>query len=266
MDDLFYFEADETEPPHAPDVREVANYVRAMEYGLERLKELPISGRLIREIHEILMTNIRGGHSHTTPGEFRTSQNWIGPPGCSLMDSTFVPPPVEEMKEAFALLEKYLNTSPREPLLIQCAMMHYQFEAIHPFIDGNGRVGRLLIPFLLCERGVLSQPLLYLSSFFEHYRDDYYRRLLAVSREGDWRSWVEFFLRGVITQSQEGLTSAKAILDLHAEFREAIRSKRPPHTASRILDQLFTNPVLSVAKLLKFGSGLSNCSKGSQTP
>lgn len=127
--------------------------------------------------------------------------------------------------------------------------MHYQFEAIHPFIDGNGRVGRLLITFLLCERGLLSQPLLYLSAFFERYRDEYYRRLLAVSQEGDWRGWIEYFLRGVSTQAQAGLESAKAILDLHAEFAETLRMRRPPQTASRILDHLFTNPILSIANL-----------------
>jgi len=249
MDDLFYFEADESEPPRAPDVQEVANYVRAMEYGLKRLKELPISGRLVREIHERLMKDTRGGQSHATPGEFRHTQNWIGPPGCSLMDATMVPPPVDEMKEAFSTWEKYLNSSPSEPVLIQCAFMHYQFEAIHPFIDGNGRVGRLLITFLLCERGLLSQPLLYLSAFFERYRDEYYRRLLAVSQVGDWRGWIEYFLRGVSTQAQAGLESAKAILDLHAEFAETLRMRRPPQTASRILDHLFTNPILSIANL-----------------
>lgn len=246
MDDLFFFEADESEPPHAPDVREVANYVRALEYGLKRIKELPISGRLVREIHEHLMKDVRGGNIPNAPGEFRRSQNWIGPPGCTLMEATFVPPPVNEMQEALAAWEKYLNTTPREPVLIQCALMHYQFEAIHPFVDGNGRVGRLLITFLLCERGVLSQPLLYLSAFFERHRDEYYRRLLAISEKGDWRGWIEFFLRGIIVQSKEALENANAILDLHANMMGKIQSKKTPHTARRIIDHLFGNPIISI--------------------
>ncbi|MFQ5632084.1 MAG: Fic family protein [bacterium] len=246
MDDLFYFEADESEPPHAPDVREVANYVHALEYGLKRIKELPISGRLVREIHERLMKDVRGGHTHSTPGEFRRSQNWIGPPGCTLMEATYVPPPVVEMQDALADLEKYLNNPAKEPVLVQCALMHYQFEAIHPFLYGNGRVGRLLITFLLCERDVLSQPLLYLSAFFERYRDEYYRRLLAVSQQGDWRGWIEFFLRGIIVQSKEALENANAILDLHAELVSKVQSKKAPHTARRIIDHLFANPIVSI--------------------
>jgi len=250
MDDLFFFEADESDPPRAPDVREVANYVRTMEYGLERLKTLPVSGRLVREIHEHLMTGVRGGHA--TPGEFRRTQNWIGPPGCTLMHATFVPPPVEEMHAALSEWEKYLNERPREPPLIQCALMHYQFEAIHPFIDGNGRVGRLLITFLLCERGLLSLPLLYLSAFFERYRDEYYRRLLAVSQEGDWRGWIEFFLRGVATQAQEACDNAGAILNLHEEVQNQVRAagKAPRHTL-RIVDRLFKIPVVAVSVLAK---------------
>lgn len=248
MEDLFFFEADETEPPRVPDVQEVANYVQAMEYGLKRLETLPISGRLVREIHEILMRNVRG--EHATPGEFRRTQNWIGPPGCTLMEATFVPPPVEDMKTAFSFWEKYLNEDPKEPPLIQCALMHYQFEAIHPFIDGNGRVGRLLISFLLCERGMLPLPLLYLSSFFERHRDEYYERLLDVSRRGNWRGWIDFFLRGVATQAEEATQSASAILDLNSELQERVRaSKNAPRHTLRVIDRLFENPVISVPKL-----------------
>lgn len=250
MDDLFFFEADESESPRTPDVREVANYVRTMEYGLERLKTLPVSGRLVREIHEHLMKGVRGGHA--TPGDFRRTQNWIGPPGCTPMQAAFVPPPVEEMHATLSEWEKYLNEGPREPPLIQCALMHYQFEAIHPFIDGNGRVGRLLITFLLCERGLLSLPLLYLSAFFERYRDEYYRRLLAVSQEGDWRGWIEFFLRGVAFQAQEACDNAEAILDLNEEVQNQVRSagKAPRHTL-RIVDRLFKIPVVAVSNLAK---------------
>lgn len=249
LSDLFFFEADESEQPQVADVREVANYVRALEYGLKRVKELPLSGRLIREIHKILMKDARGGHAYNTPGEFRKSQNWIGPPGCTLTDATFVPPPVDEMPNLLSAWEKYLNNAAKEPILIQCALMHYQFEAIHPFIDGNGRVGRMLITFMLCTRNALSQPLLYLSAFFERYRDEYYRILLSVSQKGDWRRWIEFFLRGIITQSKEALDDANAILDLHAEFTSTVQTGKAPHAARRIVDHLFTNPVISITRL-----------------
>ncbi|MEA3365898.1 MAG: Fic family protein, partial [Candidatus Hydrogenedentes bacterium] len=252
MNDLFFFEADESEPPEVPDVREVANYVYAMEYGLKRLETLPVSGRLVREIHEHLMRGVRGGHA--TPGEFRRSQNWIGAPGCTftLMQATYVPPPVPEMKEALSAWERYLNGNPKEPVLIQCALMHYQFEAIHPFVDGNGRVGRLLITFLLCERKRMPFPLLYLSAFFEKHRDEYYRRLQAVSQRGDWRGWIEFFLRGVAIQAKEAYDNAKAILDLHQEMVESIRAARnaPRHTL-RVVDHLFKNPIVSAPNLAK---------------
>ena len=249
MDDLFYFEADENEPPRVPDVREVANYVRALNHGLDRLADLPISTRLIREIHGELKRDIRA--SHVTPGEFRQSQNWIGPPGCTLRDATIVPPPVPEMTRGLSDWEKYDHSNAKEPPLVQCALMHYQFEAIHPFLDGSGRVGRLLITFFLCERGMLSQPLLYLSAFFERHRDEYYRRLLAVSQRGDWRRWLEFFLRGVAVQAKEALEGTRSILDLHAEYRERLGRKRTPTAAIRLVDHLFENPVVSMAVLAK---------------
>jgi len=247
MDDLFFFEADSSQPLRAPDVREVANYVRAMEHGLERVKTLPLSCRLVRELHQRLMTGVRGDRA--TPGQMRRSQNWIGAPGCTLDEAAFVPPPVDEMRDALTAWEKYLHSDAKEPALIQCALMHYQFEAIHPFLDGNGRVGRLLITFLLCERGRLSQPLLYLSSFFEKHRDEYYRRLLAVSRQGDWRGWIEFFLRGVSIQAREALEDTEAILGLHARFRGMLTGKRISQATVRLVDRLFVNPVVSVKKL-----------------
>ena len=162
LDDLFFLEADETAPPPASDVKEIFNYVQAMEYGIKRLEDLPVSYRLICEIHEILMEGVRG--EHASPGSMRRTQNRIG--GNSEMDATYVPPPVPEMKQCFSDMEKYIHSDPQEPALIQCALIHYQFEAIHPFLDGNGRVGRLLIPFMLLEKKLLSQPLLYLSGFF----------------------------------------------------------------------------------------------------
>ncbi len=191
LSDLFFFEAAEADEPEVPDVREVRNYVQAMEHGIKVLADLPVSVRLVRQIHEILMQGVRGEHS--APGELRRTQNWIGPKGCALNDATYVPPPATEIRKALSDWEKYYHSDPTDPPLIQCALMHYQFEAIHPFLDGNGRIGRLLITFLLYERQILSQPLLYLSSFFEKNRDEYYERLLMVSKRGSWRGWFEFF-------------------------------------------------------------------------
>ncbi|MFQ5804219.1 MAG: Fic family protein [Candidatus Methylomirabilales bacterium] len=244
LGDLFFFEAAPAEPPRVPDVREVYNYVRALEYGLARLKDLPLSSRLVREIHARLMEGVRG--AHLTPGEFRQSQNWIGPPGCTLHEATFVPPPLHEMKDAMGLWEKYLYSESPEPPLVQCALMHYQFEAIHPFLDGNGRVGRLLITFFLCERGHLPQPLLYLSAFFEGYRDEYYRRLLAVSQQGDWPGWIAFFLRGVSEQATDAVQTAERILDLQSAYRERIQGRRSPGPTLDILGGLFVNPYVTI--------------------
>jgi Fic family protein len=250
LSDLFIFEAAQMEQPRAADVVEVRNYVRAMEYGVKRVVELPISTRLICEIHRILLEGVRG--QHATPGELRRSQNWIGPAGCSLKDATFVPPPVEEMKEALSLWEKYLHSDPEEPPLIQCALMHYQFEAIHPFLDGNGRMGRLLLTFFLCEKGYLTQPLLYLSEFFDRYRDEYYSRLLAVSQAGDWRGWIDFFARGVANQAKEALSDAKRILELHSEYEELLmETKKIPESAHRLVNEIFENPFISVSGLSK---------------
>ncbi len=184
LSDLFFFEASGTIDPQTPDVREVSNYVKALEHGLARLKKLPVSLRLIREMHEQLMGGARG--DHLTPGEFRRSQNWIGPPGCTLMDAVYVPPPEDEMTEALDHLEKYLHSASSLPPLVRLALIHYQFEAIHPFLDGNGRIGRLLLTLLLCAEGLLPHPLLYLSAYFERHRQEYYRLLLAVSQSGHW--------------------------------------------------------------------------------
>lgn len=250
MNDLLQFEAEPQDIPAVPDVREVYNYVLAMELGLRLLQDLPLSTRLVREIHRRLMQDVRGGHA--TPGEFRTSPNWIGPPGCTLSEATFVPPPPHEMLRALSDWERHLHAQTIEPPLIQCAFMHYQFEAIHPFIDGNGRVGRLLITFFLCERGHLTQPLLYLSAFFEKYRDEYYRRLLAVSQKGDWAGWLAFFLRGVREQARDALGTTKMIIDLHNEYRRKVGDeKRVPQAASRLIDELFLNPFVSVATLAR---------------
>jgi len=250
LNDLFFYEAAEMEEPKVPDVKEVRNYVKAMEYGLKRLKQLPVSVRLISEIHKVLMEDVRGKGS--APGEIRHTQNWVGPIGCSLDEATYVPPPVQEMQKTLSDWEKYFHSSPDDPFLIQCALMHYQFEAIHPFLDGNGRIGRLLIIFFLCEKGYLTQPLLYLSAFFERYREEYYSRLLAISQRGDWRGWIEFFLRGLIIQANDAISDAKRILDLHEEYQNSLEgTKKVPESSHRLIDEIFLNPVISISGLSK---------------
>jgi Fic family protein len=235
--------------PVPSDVREVRNYVAALDHGRRRLSSLPLSLRLVRETHEILMRGVRGGQA--TPGEFRRTQNWIGPPGSTLKDATFVPPPVPEMNEALHSWERYLHERGRTPDLVQCALVHEQFEAIHPFLDGNGRVGRLLITLFLIERLRLSQPLLYLSAFFESRRDDYYRLLQRVRTHGDWDSWLGFFLEGVADTANEGVERSGRLLDLRERFRRKLRGKA---RTLDLLDDLFQNPYITVAraeKLLK---------------
>ena len=247
LDDLFFFEADETEPPPMSDVKEIRNYVRAMEYGIKQLPKLSISYRLICEIHEILMKGVRG--EHATPGSMRISQNWIG--GRTLMDATYVPPQVADMKQCFSDLEKYIHSNAREPALIQCALVHYQFEAIHPFVDGNGRIGRLLIAFMLLEKGLLSEPLLYLSDFFERHRDEYNKLLLNVSQKGDWKAWLTFFLNGVRQQSEDALLTIQQLLALQNRYREIAAGQRVPKVVNRLIDYLFASPAVSVSELSK---------------
>ena len=247
LEDLFIFEADQTELSPMSDVKEIINYVRAMEYGIKRLEDLPVSSRLICETHEILMQGVRG--EHATPGSMRTSQNWIG--GRTLRDAIYVPPQVADMKQCFSDLEKYIHSNAQEPALIQCALVHYQFEAIHPFLDGNGRIGRLLITFMLLEKGLLPQPLLYLSDFFERYRDEYYRLLLNVSQKGDWKAWITFFLNGVRQQSENALSTIQKLLDLQSQYRALATGRRVPKIVNRLIDYLFASPVISISALSK---------------
>ena len=249
LDDLFFFEADETEPSPVSDVKEIINYVRAMEYGIKRLEDWPISYRLVCEIHGILM---KGGRSEgATPGSMRTLQNWIGSPGCTLMDATYVPPPVPEMKQCFSDLERYIHSNAKEPALIQCALVHYQFEAIHPFLDGNGRIGRLLITFMLLKKKLLSQPLLYLSDFFERHRNEYYELLLNVSQKGDWKAWITFFLNGVRQQSEDALLTIQELLDLQNQYKVLAIGQRIPKVVNRLIDYVFASPIISISALSK---------------
>ena len=254
LEELFLFEADEMQPPAIPDVQEVVNYVRAMEYGIQRMQELPLTSRFLCEIHEILMKGVRG--EHATPGFLRTTQNWIGSPGCTLMDATYVPPPVPEMKQCFSDLEKYIHSDAREPALIQCALVHYQFEAIHPFVDGNGRIGRLLIILMLLEKKLLSQPMLYLSDFFEAHREAYYQSLLDVSQKGNWKAWLTFFLNGVRQQAEEALLTTQNLLTLNEEYRRIAKGPKVPKSVNLLIDRLFGKPIVSISELTKT-SGMS---------
>jgi Fic family protein len=229
--------------PPASDLREVQNYALALEYGLQRVETLPISLRLVRELHERLLHGVRG--EAATPGEFRRTQNWIGSPGCTLNDASYVPPPVHEMREALSALEKYLHARDEHPPLVRLALVHYQFEAIHPFLDGNGRVGRLLTSLLLVQWKLLPLPLLYLSAFFEKHRQEYYNLLLAVSQSGLWSEWVEFFLRGVSEQARDAIARAKRLQDLQREWQLKLRAERATGLVLDILDRLFETPIIS---------------------
>jgi Fic family protein len=249
LSDLLYFEASGAIDPKSPDVQEVSNYVRAMEYGLARLKKFPVSLRLFRELHEHLMAGVRG--DRLTPGEFRHSQNWIGPAGCTLMNATYVPPPVDEMHDALGQLEQYLHAPSALPLLIRLAGIHYQFEAIHPFLDGNGRIGRLLMTLLLCSEGALSEPLLYLSAYFEQRREDYYRLLLGVSQAGRWDEWISFFLQGVAEQSKDAIGRSEQLLALWQDYRATLQSARSSALQLQLVDELFSYPAITIGQAAK---------------
>jgi Fic family protein len=241
LEDVLAFEAQGTSNDSPKDVEEVINYVRAMNHGLRRLGELPMSLRLLREIHGELMHNVRGGEK--TPGEFRTSQNWIGPAGCTLANASFVPPPPHELMTALGALEKFLHDGKSTvPLLIRCGLAHAQFETVHPFLDGNGRVGRLLITLILCEEQALSRPLLYLSVFLKAHRVEYYDRLTAIRNHGHWEQWLKFFLRGVSQTARAATRTATDIVNMREAHRSALL-KSPK--ALKLLDSLFQQPLVS---------------------
>ena len=250
LSDLFFFEA-AGEQQKQSDVQEVSNYVKALNYGIERLNEFPLSIRLLCEIHEILMTDVRGNESRLTPGEIRRSQNWIGKPGSSLMDATYVPPPVEEMKNCLGELEKYFHADSHLPPLVRLALIHYQFEAIHPFLDGNGRIGRLLITLLLIKEQLLTQPILYLSAFFERNREKYYELLLSVSQKGTWQEWIEYFLQGVAEESRDAVVRANSVIDLWTNYRQKIQNERHSVSTLTLLDEIIKTPVMTYTKAQK---------------
>jgi len=224
------------------DLREVGNYVVALERGVELLKKLPLCVRLIRELHKRLLEGVRGGNA--APGRFRVTQNWIGKPGSTPATATFIPPPPGEIETCLAAWERFLHESDLPPL-VTIALAHYQFEAIHPFLDGNGRVGRLLIALFLIERKILPGPLLYLSAFFEATRTEYYRSLQGVSERGGWKDWLEYFLLGIARMSEDALSRATRINALMTDWRGRMEG-RPNGTPLRLLELVAVNPFLTI--------------------
>ncbi|PIQ26955.1 cell filamentation protein Fic [bacterium (Candidatus Blackallbacteria) CG17_big_fil_post_rev_8_21_14_2_50_48_46] len=262
LSDLLLFELDEVPGVPLDDVEEVSNYVAALMYGLKRLKEgFPLSLRLIREIHEVLLSQGRG--SRQSPGEFRRSQNWIG--GTRPGNAAFVPPPADLVMECMGHLESFLHDQPEPtPILLKAALAHVQFETIHPFLDGNGRLGRLLITLLLCEQGVLREPLLYLSLFFKTHRQYYYELLTRVRMTGDWEAWLDFFAEAVVMTANQAVTTAEELLALANESRDKINTLgRAAPSCQAIHRVLLETPLSTVAKLCeKTGLSPATVNKG----
>lgn len=246
LDDLVAAEARLRGERPLGDVNEVINYTAALNFGIARLAALPLSGRLLREIHEILMTGVRGGHA--TPGAFRTTQNWIGATGATLSDAIFVPPPPDTVPEQIGALENFLHAPTNLPLLVQVGLAHAQFETIHPFVDGNGRLGRLLVTFLLCERDVLTKPVLYVSLTLKKRRQEYYERLQAVRDRGEWEEWLVFFLECVADAALDAARLAKNILSLRESHRDAIVNDLGARAgkAIKLLERLYRDPYIEV--------------------
>jgi len=246
LQDLLAAEARIFTPNQPNDVDEVVNYIGAMNHGISRLSKLPVSTRLIRDIHTKLLQGVRG--SHLTPGEVRTSQNWIGPAGCTLNEAVFVPPPPHQVMQDLSQLEKFIHADTELPLLVKIGLVHAQFETIHPFLDGNGRVGRLLITFLLCEQRVLLKPVLYLSYFFKQHRQQYYEELQSVRDNGTWEQWLAFFLRGIVEVSGQATDTARRILALREEHRRVITDNfgRAAGNGHRVLEYIYRHPIVSV--------------------
>jgi Fic family protein len=249
QEELVLFELDRETATDKPDVREVWNYVSAFEYGLKRLPELPVSLRLIRELHSKLMKGVRGGDRR--PGEFRTRQNYIARKGQSIANARYVPPPPSELPASLDAFEKFIHAESKQPFLVSLALIHYQFEAIHPFEDGNGRIGRLLLPLLLVEKKILSHPLIQLSAYFEQHRTEYYDHLLRISQSGEWQSWVIFFLRAVHQEAHEAARRAQEILALRAQYHDKIEAVGASAQALRIVDDLFITPAVTVNGVAK---------------
>lgn len=244
--DVLAFEAAAAEPENPQDVEEVINYVAALNYGLERLQTLPLSLRLMREIHERLLAGVRGADRN--PGTFRTTQNWIGHAGCTIETARFVPPPPSEMLKALGDVELFMHAMAPVPPLVKIGLIHAQFETIHPFLDGNGRMGRLLITFYLCQQRILRKPLLYLSHYFKLNKSDYYEHLQRVRDAGAWEEWLKFFLRGVYDVATEATETARKVVNLRERHRSLIAKELPrgAGTATQLLEFLYERPITTV--------------------
>jgi Fic family protein len=239
---LELFDAEASDRPYGADIEEVVNYVKAMEVGLRRLETLPVSVRLIREMHAVVLAGVRGRDRR--PGELRTSQNWIGPPGATIETATFVPPPPDELGALLTDLEHFVNEDPLLPPLAQAALLHYQFETIHPFLDGNGRLGRLLIVFFLVVRDRLPEPLLYLSPYFERHREEYYVALQSVREQGDLDQWLTLFLDGVRIQATDAVARAERLTDLREQYRTTVQAATRG-IANQVAELALEQPVLT---------------------
>ena len=234
---------DETTPKKA-DIHEVLNYRRALREATRLLETLPLSQRLIKETHAVLMRGVRGRNS--SPGEFRRIPNWIGPQGCTIDQARFIPPGADTLSAAMNQLETYIHSDALD-VMVQLAVVHAEFEAIHPFLDGNGRLGRLLVPLFLNSKGLLARPNFYMSEFLESHRDEYYARLLAISRDGDWTSWVVFFLKGLIEQAAANQAKAVAILALYNRRKPWIVEVTHSQHAITALDWMFQHPIFKTS-------------------
>jgi Fic family protein len=249
LEGVLEFEADLIPKENLDEIKEVINYVRALNHGIERLKELPMSLRLIREIHKILLEETRGAHRN--PGQFRRSQNWIGPPGFPLSEAIFVPPPPDLVIPAMGELEKFLHQESNIPPLVKIGLIHAQFETIHPFLDGNGRIGRLLITFYLFWKEILSKPLLYLSFYLKKKRPEYYELLMKVRTDGAWEEWIKYFLIGVSDTSEEAANSAREIIQLKDKLiAELYKNSIASIYAVRLIDLLFKTPLISTKEII----------------
>ena len=231
-------------------VEEVINYITAMNLGMKQLESIPFSTRLIKEIHKTLMQGVRG--KEKLPGEFKRYQNWIGPTGCTLDEAVFIPPPPHETSDLMGDLENYYHAESKLPMLIKAAILHAHFETIHPFADGNGRIGRLLITFLLCHKKILDKPLLYLSLFFKENKSEYYSLLMKTRMEGDWEEWIKFFLRGVRNTSKEAASTARELILLRENNRALINEKLSRSTYAHQIYEIITEmPIISIARVAK---------------
>ena len=232
------------------DVSDVINYVKATQYALKRLERLPLCCRLIREIHEVLMENVRG--QDKTPGEFRHSQNWIGPANCSLKDARYIPPNVEDMQNAMSDLEKYINENTDYDPLIRVALIHYQFETIHPFLDGNGRIGRLLLLLYLMEQGLLAKPVIYISYFLKKNQIEYYDRISEVRRSGNFEQWIRFFLEAVSKAASDSLESISKLSNLHDKNLEKLpKTSRSKDNLRAVFDYIEQYPIIDIKRTAK---------------